>query len=378
MATQEPFAAAGAGDQPATRDVDAGSVETHERRADRLVVVGASAGGVEALIRLVGSVPARLPAAVVVVLHTPVTATSRLPEILGRSGPMPAAHASGRQPLVAGRVLVAPPDRHVVVRDGDLVAVEGPRENGVRPAIDPLFRSAARAYGPRTVGVILSGTLDDGTAGVAAIRAAGGTTIAQDPSDAVCAGMPQNAIESGAIDRILRADEIGPVLGQLMTGAQGPVRRRATDAVAGADATATPSTPTEFVCPECGGVLRAFGEFGIARFHCRVGHDFSPSSLVEAYDARLEAALWEAIRTLEESAALSRRLAKDARSRGAPASAARFDVRERDSAERADVVRSAVLRLSDLEETPSVGEPEPVASEDDARRPRAIPDRETA
>ena len=348
------------------------------RAADRVVVVGASAGGVEALIRLVRNLPRSFPAAVVVVLHTPVTATSRLPEILTRSGPVPAEHAQARQRLAPGRILIAPPDRHVVIRDGDIVTVEGPRENGVRPAIDPLFRSAARIYGPRAVGIVLSGTLDDGTAGMAAIKAAGGLTIAQDPLDAICSGMPASAIGAGAVDRILVADEIGPALAELLDGPEGSVGRRETDVPTPRDGPRVRSKPTDLVCPECGGVLRAFDEHGIERFHCRVGHDYSPVALAEAYDARLEAALWQAIRTLEESASVSRRLADSARSRGATATAARFDARERDAAERADVVRSAILRLSDLEETPPVGEPEPVATEDDVRRPRAVPKRESA
>jgi two-component system chemotaxis response regulator CheB len=262
-------------------------------------------------------------------------------------------------------IFVAPPDRHVLVNEDRLTLVDGPRENGVRPAVDPLFRSAARSFGPRAIGVILSGTMDDGTAGAAAIHAAGGATVAQEPDDAVCPGMPQSAIDSHVIDHIVPASDIGPLLLEVLrrtdVAPRPPVAQR----------TSTASEATDLVCPECGGVLRVFDENGIARFHCRVGHDYSPESLFSAQESKLEAGLWAAIRTLEESASMARRLGDSARKHGSPMTARRFEAREQEAAQRADLIRSAILTLTDLEATPPIGEPEPVATEDDRRRPEA-------
>jgi two-component system, chemotaxis family, protein-glutamate methylesterase/glutaminase len=160
-----------------------------------IVVVGASAGGVEALVGLAASLPAGLPAAVFVVLHVPTSGTSALPGILSRHGPLPAVHVKDGEPIEHGRIYVAPPDHHLLLRPGHVHLARGPRENGHRPAVDPLFRSAARDYATRVVGVVLSGTLDDGAAGLRAIKSRGGVAVVQDPGDALYPGMPTNAIE---------------------------------------------------------------------------------------------------------------------------------------------------------------------------------------
>jgi two-component system chemotaxis response regulator CheB len=344
---------------PASRGADDGP--------DRLVVVGASAGGVEALQRMVGGLPATFPAAVVVVLHLSATADSRLTEILERAGSLPARTITDGMTLSSGVIHVAPPDRHVICTDHALRLVDGPRENGVRPAIDPLFRSAARTFRERAIAVVLSGTLDDGTAGVAAVHAAGGITLVQAPSDAIAPGMPNSAIEHAHADHVASAGELAELLTRVVAEPMSPPERSRA-------APSDHSAATDYVCPECGGVLRRFEEDGVFRFHCRVGHNYSAEALSSAQDRRLEAALWAAIRSLEESASLARRLADDARQRGAVSTAQRFDARELEAAQRADVIRSAILELSDLDDMPAIGEAEPVASEDDAARPEA-PDR---
>ncbi len=357
-------------DDPGVSPTGMNAVEAQPRhesssRPGRLVVVGGSAGAIEALQRVVRGLPPSFPAAIVVVVHLPATASSRLPEILSRAGPLPAHHAVHGERLRPGAIHVAPPDRHVITMDGRLSLVEGPRENGVRPAIDPLLRSAARTWEGDVISAILSGALDDGTAGTAAVHAAGGITIAQRPSDAICPGMPASAIEGATIDYVVTADEMADLLVRLVQREDRP-RRQVHEGPSEA------SRSTDLVCPECGGVLRQFAENGVVRFHCRVGHNYSPESLYGAQDARLEAALWAAIRSLEESASLSRRLANDARERGAQRTARRFDDREREAAERADLIRSAILSLGEYQETPSIAEAEPVASEDDANRPVAV------
>jgi two-component system chemotaxis response regulator CheB len=187
----------------------------HQSTGHDVVVVGASAGGVEALSRLVRDLPPDFRAAVFVVLHVPASGTSVLPAILDRHGSLHAAHAVDGEDVKPGRIYVAPPDRHVLVHGSSVRVERGPKENGARPAIDPLFRSAAASCGPRVVGVILSGTLADGAAGLAAVKLRGGATIVQDPRDALYPAMPRNAIVEVGPDSILTAAEIGPALVEL-------------------------------------------------------------------------------------------------------------------------------------------------------------------
>jgi two-component system chemotaxis response regulator CheB len=180
-----------------------------------IVVLGASAGGVEALGQLVSHLPADLPAALLVVLHTPPTRESRLPAILDRAGPLAAAHARDGERIRAGQIYVAPPNYHLTVEHESLRLVQGPTENGFRPAADPLFRTAARAYGARVVGVVLSGALDDGAAGLRAIKQHGGVAVAQDPDEAVVTSMPRSAIRLNHVDHVLPTAEIAALLVQL-------------------------------------------------------------------------------------------------------------------------------------------------------------------
>jgi two-component system, chemotaxis family, protein-glutamate methylesterase/glutaminase len=181
-----------------------------------VVVVGASAGGIEALTTLVRGVPADLPAAVLVVIHIWPYAKSSLPQLLSRAGALPAAHARDGEPIEHGHIYVAPPDHHLLIRDGRIELTRGPRENDTRPAVDPLFRSAAHAYGKRVIGVILSGALYDGTIGLMAVKARGGVAIVQDPEDAAVGGMPRSALKHVAADYVLPVSEMAAVLTRLI------------------------------------------------------------------------------------------------------------------------------------------------------------------
>lgn len=336
-----------------------------DRRPVRdLVVVGASAGGVEALRRLTSRLPADLAASVVVVLHIPAYSRSALAAILERSGPLPVTQAQENDPLRAGRILVAPPDHHILIADDRVTLSRGPRENGHRPSVDVLFRSAARAAGPRVIGVVLSGTLDDGTAGLVAIRERGGTSIVQDPSEAAYAGMPTAALEGDSPDAVLPVDEIAALLGRIV-GSEvdqraGPVTELMDaevamavpqgDALSAAD---RPGVPSAFACPDCHGVLFEIDEGGIRRFLCRVGHAWSATSLAAQQTAAVEGALWTALRALEEKAALADRLARSATAHGHPMTASSF-------AEQALEARESALALRDLIERSSSLVPEPV------------------
>lgn len=315
-----------------------------------LIVVAASAGGVEALTTLVRGLPADLPAAVVVVLHVPAAGTSVLPQLLARAGPLPAAHPQHGDALRAGHILVAPPDRHLLIEDGHVLLSQGPRENGHRPAADPLFRSAARTRGRRVIGVVLSGALDDGTAGLLALRARGGVAVVQDPDDALYPGMPSHAIALGVdyvqpvaqIPATLVAllqeevgdappgEEDGPALEDVATAGQAP----------GAyDDPARPGRPSPFSCPTCAGVLWEINEQGLERYRCRLGHAWSPATLLAEQRSALEGALWSALRSLEEKAALVQRMAERARSLEQPHNAERYAIQAEDDRTRAELLR---------------------------------------
>jgi two-component system, chemotaxis family, protein-glutamate methylesterase/glutaminase len=291
-----------------------------------LIVIGASAGGVEAISRVVAELPRDLQASVLVVLHIS-RGKSFLPEILSRASRMPAGHPADREPLQYSRIYVAPPDHHLIVESGCLRIAHSASENGLRPAVDPLFRSAARVYAGRVVGVVLTGTLDDGTAGTVAVREAGGVTIAQDPDEAFAPGMPRNAVATGCVDHVLPLRDIGVLLTALVQE-DAPSRLPAGDhphlrpmepdlhdmplALHGSD---RPGTPSVFTCPECHGTLWEADEHNLLRFRCRVGHIYSPESMIAAQTDEVDRALWTALRTLEERAALAHRLAERGRTR---------------------------------------------------------------
>jgi two-component system chemotaxis response regulator CheB len=283
-----------------------------------VVVIGASAGGVEALSQVVSGLAAELPAAVLVVLHVMPGGTSVLPRILQRAGPLPAATAVNGEALERGRVYVAPPDHHMLVEDGHVRLTVGPRENGHRPAVDPLFRSAARALDGRVVGVILSGALDDGTAGLRMISEMGGIALVQDPADALYGSMPESALEHVPEARMVPlaalADAICAALEEPIKPLGEPVRQLAKSPPvhepARSDDDPRAGVLTAITCPECGGSLWEHDEAGLSRFKCHVGHAYGPEALEVSHRERLEGALWAAVRSLEERADLLRRLAR--------------------------------------------------------------------
>jgi two-component system chemotaxis response regulator CheB len=294
--------------------------------AHDIVVIGASAGGVEPLLTIARALPDDFDASVFIVLHFPQEGTSVLPELLNRSSSMPAAHASNGEPIRKGRIYVAPPGRHVLVTASRIRLERGPRENRARPSIDPLFRSAAQAFGERVVGVVLSGALDDGTAGLVAIRACGGVAVVQHPDDAAVRGMPESAIEHVKVDHVVPADEIGPLLLQLRDGSTTRSADRATEVIVkeetdiqfnSEETKPPPRTPAGYSCPDCGGTLWELNAERGFRFRCRTGHAFGAETLAEAQSDAVETALWASVRALEEGASLARRLAGTSRHDGA-------------------------------------------------------------
>lgn len=319
-----------------------------------LVVIGASAGGVTALLEIAASLPRNFPAPVCVVLHVGARA-SMLPELLQARGSNPAIHAAEGQRLRPGTLYVAPPDHHMLVERHVIRLSRGPKENHVRPAIDPLFRSAAVSWGARTIGVVLTGQLDDGTAGLAAIKACGGTTLVQDPATAIEPAMPRSALANVVIDHCAGVAELAVILARLVgvpaadAGAEVPVPdavsreaaiNRGDNSVANLEAIATPSTLT---CPDCGGTLWEL-KGGTLRYRCHTGHAFSASSLAGAQSDATELNLRQGVRALRERELLLRRMAAVSQATGNAAQA-------RVGLEQADRLRSQVEMLLAMTES---------------------------
>jgi two-component system chemotaxis response regulator CheB len=315
-----------------------------------MVAVGASAGGVEALRALVAGLPPDYPGTILVVLHIARDSPSALPAILTRSGPLPATTAIDGEAVRPGRVYVAPADNHLLLLDGRLRLTRGPAENGHRPAIDPLFRSLARAVGPRAVGVVLSGARDDGASGLTAIARQGGTTVVQDPEDALYPWMPRAAMAQVTPDHIVPAGKIGGLLSG-MADIDLPESHPAEDAlldaeVAMSDPYRTMTTdqiadPAGYGCPSCGGSLFQIESDPLPRFRCRVGHAWSAESLLDEQAIALEGALWIALRALEEKSALSHRMAGGRHS----ATGARFESMADDARSAGETIRKLIDQL---------------------------------
>jgi two-component system, chemotaxis family, protein-glutamate methylesterase/glutaminase len=314
-----------------------------------IVVVGASAGGTEALTELVRALPAEFPAAIFVVVHFPASASSVLPRILSRAGSLPATHPEDGDTFATGRIYVARPDCHLLVRDGRLSVRRGPKENNSRPAIDPLFRSAARSAGKRVIGVVLSGNLDDGTAGLLSIKQHGGIAVIQAPETAQYPGMPRSAIDHVPVDYVVPIEQMAGLLVRLTGDQAGPkelVPMESDDSPSDeetlADRQTQPGVPSTMTCPECHGSLWETREGALVHFRCRVGHAYTAESLLAHQADQLEAALWTALRSLEEHAALSRRLASRATDRGHSHSASAFTEQAMDAEHYASTIRNVL------------------------------------
>jgi two-component system chemotaxis response regulator CheB len=325
-------------------------------RVNQIVVVGASSGGVEALRVIAASLPEHLSAPVCVVLHTSPQSPAILSDLLDRVGPLRAVTARNRDRLAPGTIYVAPPDSHLLVEPGTLRLTKGPRENRFRPAIDPLFRSAAQVYGPAAIGIILTGNLDDGTAGLWAVKHLGGIAVVQDPYDAMFPGMPRSALEHVDSDYVVRLTEIGPLIADLTSKPiderrvaprevpehleiEMKIAREENALDAGLERVTTPST---FACPECHGVLLQMKEGGRIRFRCHTGHAYSVESLLAAINEGIEESLWNAVRAIEEGDLLLTRMAAHLKS-SANGDEARIAEMAQKTKAQAEAVRQIVL-----------------------------------
>jgi two-component system chemotaxis response regulator CheB len=283
-----------------------------------VVAIGGSAGGLEPLKRLLQGLPKGFPAAILVVIHTMSHGSRALAGVLDRTGLLPAEYPAPDTPLAAGRIYVAPPDYHLLVNSDTVTVVRGPRENGFRPAIDPLFRSAARAYGRNVIGIILSGAMDDGSFGLRAIKQAGGIAVVQNPEEAMVSSMPLSAMRQVEVDFILPVAEIPENLVRLvkrngngeagkeadMSDASDSLRSGPAGSLGPIASDQLRGPPSTYTCPECGGSLWELEDSGSFRFRCHTGHGFTPESLLDGQSQELEHALWSAVRVLKERAGI--------------------------------------------------------------------------
>ena len=320
-----------------------------------IIVIGTSTGGIEALNELVAALPRDLKAAVFITLHVAPYSQGILPEILERAGHLPASNARDLEKIEQGRIYVAPPDRHLLVEpSGHVRVTRGPRENRFRPAIDPLFRSAAYAFGPRVIGVILTGWLDDGAAGLWAVKERGGTAIVQNPEEAFAPAMPLNAIKRVEVDHIVPLKEIAPLLVRLTEapsveeGARPVSEEMEIEVKIAREENALESgimkwgEPSVYACPECHGVLLQLKEGGNFRFRCHTGHAYSVDSLLAEFTEKTEESLWNAIRAIEEGVLLMRDLARHFSEHHNGPDAETLLRKADESQRRSDVVRQVV------------------------------------
>ncbi|BAZ20052.1 CheB methylesterase [Kalymmatonema gypsitolerans NIES-4073] len=320
-----------------------------------IIVIGASAGGLKAFETLVSQLPSNIPAAIFIVWHISPNYPSILPEILARVSLLPVAHAIHREPIKRGHIYVAPPDHHLLVEPGHVRLSRGPRENRFRPAIDVLFRSAARYYGSRVIGVVLSGSLDDGAAGLYAIKEQGGIAVVQDPSDALHSSMPRAAMKAVAVDHCVPIIEMGALLTYLVDKAipveeVNPVSEKMDIEVG----VAREDNGLEmgimklgdfspYTCPECHGVLMQLKEGNLIRFRCHTGHAYSLNALLTEVTQSIEETLWDGIRTIEASEMLMTHTAKHLREMNEHEAADLLLQKAEDAKRRGNLVRQAVM-----------------------------------
>jgi two-component system chemotaxis response regulator CheB len=318
-----------------------------------IIVIGGSAGAPAALHKIVAALPSDLSASIFIVTHVPVHGSMLLAGLLGALTDLPVAYARDGDRIEPGRILIGPPDRHLLLTPDGVRLGLGPRENLARPAIDALFRSAAAAFGGRVVGVVLTGMLNDGASGLLAIKQCGGATIVQDPLEAAAPDMPRAAIRTAAPDHVVGLDDLAPLLASL-SREEAPLGRPASQALKlevkialgerlGSARLTELAEPSPFNCPHCQGVLSEVKGDGPLRYRCQTGHAVSAEYLDGCQDQELEQAMGVALRIVEERVSLVRRLIEDARIQGNHAAAELHEVRAEHYIEQADILRRAVM-----------------------------------
>jgi len=321
-----------------------------------IITIGASAGGVGALMQLVAGLPADLPASVFVVVHTARESKGELADVLSRSGPLPAQLASDRLEMQRGWVYVAPPDFHLMIDRSYMYTSHGPRENLTRPAVDPLFRSAAVVHGPHVIGVVLSGNLDDGASGLLAIKRCGGIAVVQDPADAMYPDMPRSAMEVVDVDAAVTLHDLPALLTRLAHDPPGPPKSPPAELLAEVEMSRTESGNigllneigqiTSFTCSECGGPLWEIRDDKLTRYRCRVGHAFTARSLASELTDGVERSLWVAVQMMDERTRMLERLANSEDEKKRRGSAVSFRDKANETREHTDRLRRFLLTIN--------------------------------
>jgi two-component system chemotaxis response regulator CheB len=315
-----------------------------------VIVIGASAGGINALHVLFAALPVDLPAAVFVVLHAGIQ--SHFAGILGKHASLSVITASDGARIEPQTIYVAPPGKHLLLHDGHMLLRRGPRENLSRPAIDPLFRTAAATFGGRVIGVVLSGALNDGTAGLGAIKRCGGLAVVQNPADADVPDMPSNALRRVDIDHVAPISDMGPLLSRLAAERPGhtpeiPLDIRLESAIAALELTDMKTedslgTLSPFTCPECHGALWEIPDDSMLRYRCHVGHAFTAESIFSALGSEVDNMMEVLLRSHQQRAALAHRMAERERGRNRMSLAAHLEKRAQECEEDAELMRRLV------------------------------------
>jgi two-component system chemotaxis response regulator CheB len=322
-----------------------------------IIVVGASSGGLAALRGLVGQLPDDLGAAVFIVQHCHATSDHMLRDILSASARLPVEQAENGRPIEPNKIVLAPPDLHLILEPDKVRLSRGPRENMARPAIDVLFRSAAVSFGPRTIGAVLTGQLNDGAVGLCAIKRCGGVAVVQDPEAALYPEMPEAALAATEVDHCVPLDALGPLLARLAGEQAGPkvdvpdeIRVEARMAAfenLNIASEQSIGNMSGLSCPECHGPLWEMRGGGPIRFRCHVGHAFTAEAALERQNEEIERALWMAFRILRDRGALARRAAEEAQRSNRPG-LARMWIERIDEVDRhADALRTVLSRPPD-------------------------------
>lgn len=329
-----------------------------------IVVVGASAGGVTALRAFVKSIPKKFAGCIFVVLHIPASSPSNLPSILSKAGLLKAIHPKDGERIKQGQIYIAPPDHHMLLEGTRVLIKKGPEENRFRPSIDALFRSAAYVYGPRVIGIVLSGVLNDGTSGLWSIKRLGGLTMIQEPHDADFPNMPKNVLEYVDVDYTLPASEMGTLLGKLVAekASEKPkIPKKELDLLkmeviiskqdnAFAMGIMNAGVLTPFTCPECNGVLVRLMEGKFIRFRCHTGHAYTASTLLADVSRAVEETLWAAMRGLEETTLLLKQIGEHFKEQGFAEAADLFAEKADITTRRARVIHDSVFKQEILSE----------------------------
>lgn len=336
-----------------------------------VIIIGTSAGGIQALRTLIQQLPPDFPASIHIVQHLSNEAASNLSLVLAKVSQLPITFAQDKQAIQLGHIYLAPPDFHLMLEEGRMRVIRGPRENRMRPAIDPLFRSAAVAYRSYATGVILTGMLDDGTAGLQAIKACGGMAIVQDPNDAAYSSMPQSAIANVEVDRIVALKDIVSVLKDRVRETPSLVQEIPADlllevpiahkAITDPQVMSRIGEPVAYSCPSCGGPLWQIGKSdndtkdkiseSLLRYRCHIGHAFTSNTLIEEQNEATEKALWIALRTLEERGRLLKNMSDRYAQKGANALAETHQERSTEALEHSALIRNLIRNLKTIYES---------------------------